>query len=141
MFAHHNIYKEARCTVAERAVWLHLGLVHGDRCVVEAWMAKDLNSKVLVVCLPPGIPRLLRVRAAVKRPIEFSIRDYCPGVGMAKKKAINAIMMERKKSATDLRWRLNISQGDFELWSKLDREARWTRERLQDLGPLLPFSS
>ena len=102
-------------------------------------MAKDLNSKVLWVRLPPGIPKLLRVRAAVKRPIEFSIRDYCPGVGMAKKKAINAIMMERKKTATDLRWRLNISEGDFELWSKMDRDARWTHKRLEDLGPLPPI--
>ena len=77
------------------------------------------------------------MRAAVKHPIEFSIRDYCPGVGMAKKKAINAIMMERKKTATDLRWRLNISKGDFEQWSKLDREARWTR--IEDLRPLPPI--
>ena len=58
---------------------------------------------------------------------------------MAKKKAINAIMMERKKTATDLRWRLNISEGDFELWSKLDRDARWTSKRLEDLGPLPPI--
>ena len=45
--------------MVERVIWLHLGLGHGDLHVVEAWMAKDLNSKVLWVRLPPGIPKLL----------------------------------------------------------------------------------
>ena len=57
MFARHDAYTEACPTVAERAIWLNLGLGRGDLEVEDAWMAKDIRSKVMWVRVQEGIPR------------------------------------------------------------------------------------
>ena len=78
----------------------------------------------------------VKVRAAVKKPTGLSIRDFCQGIAMEQKKAVNEKMKERKKNCPALRWRLDIQGDDFVLLTKRDQEPQWTHEDLEDLGDI-----
>ena len=86
---HHGRYEEARVTCAEQALWIHLGLGHGDICIEKAWMSKDIKKNILWVRLKNNDDYLkkVKVHAAVKKPSGLSIRDFCPGIAMDRKKA------------------------------------------------------
>ena len=88
-----------------------LGLGPNDVEVIDAWMARNEKSKILWVRLNPGNIKKLRKRAAVKRPQNFSLREYCPGVAIERKKELNKTMMNRKKKDQQIKWRVEIEKG------------------------------
>ena len=101
-------------------------------------MCRNVANKILWVRFKPDqdYAKKVKVRAANKRPQGLSIRDFCPGVALDHKKAINKALKAKKTARPSFRWRVDIRNDDFVVFSWNDNEAQWTQEDLDNFGDL-----
>ena len=103
LIGHGELYEEARITMAERPLWVNLGLGISDVNIESSWMSKDTNKNILWVRLKSDSDYMKRVktRAGVKRPKGLSIREevysilsclFQPGLQMYRKVQFHAFL-------------------------------------------------
>ena len=113
-----------------------------DIQIETAWMSRETDKKILWVRLKEQqFIKKVHIRAATKKPEGLSVRDFCPGIALERKKKINEILKNKKTNQPDLRWRVEILNDDFSIFTRRSNEATgaWTQEGLETLGPLPPI--
>ena len=101
-------------------------------------MSRDTKKQILWVRFKPeqDYVKKVRVRAGVKRPPGLSVREFCPGIALDRKKVLNEALKTRKTTRKELRWRIDIKNDDFVVFTKYDNEAQWSQEDIDNFGDI-----